>query len=161
MCFFLLVLTPLKLFLYIVIRSLLVLIHNILQLLCYVCFYHLGKLFYLYIRVYLNLNYLNFTWIWVRFSLLHSEYICFPGGSDRKESSCNEEDLSLIPVLERFPGEGHGNPFQFSCLENPHGQKRLVGCSRWGHKELDMAEWLSTWIWNELIFLKEMRSGRD
>ena len=41
----------------------------------------------------------------------------FPGGSDGKESACNE-DLGLIPGLGRSPGEGNGNPFQYSCLEN-------------------------------------------
>jgi len=39
---------------------------------------------------------------------------------------------------------GHGNPLQYSCLENPHGQRSLVGYTPWGHKELDMTEQLST-----------------
>ena len=43
----------------------------------------------------------------------------FPGGSDYKESSCNVGDPGLIPGLGRSPGEGHGNPLQYSCLENP------------------------------------------
>ena len=43
----------------------------------------------------------------------------FPGGSGGKESACNSGDLSLIPGLERSPGEGKGNLFQHSCLENP------------------------------------------
>ena len=43
----------------------------------------------------------------------------FPGVSDGKESTCNEGDLGLIPELERSPGEGNGNPLQYSCLENP------------------------------------------
>jgi len=42
----------------------------------------------------------------------------FPGGSDGKESSCNAGDLGLIPGLGRSTGEGHGNPLQYSCLEN-------------------------------------------
>ena len=58
----------------------------------------------------------------------------FPGGSDGKESACNAGDLGLIPGLGRCPGEGHGNPFQYSCLENPHGQRRLAGYSPWGRK---------------------------
>ena len=37
-------------------------------------------------------------------------------------------------------GGGHGNPFQYSYLENPHGQGNLAGCSPWGHKESDMTE---------------------
>ena len=43
----------------------------------------------------------------------------FPGVSDGKESTCNAGDLGLIPELERSPGEGNGNPLQYSCLENP------------------------------------------
>ena len=41
------------------------------------------------------------------------------GGSDSKESGCNLGDPGLIPGLGGFPGEGNGNPFQYSCLENP------------------------------------------
>ena len=43
----------------------------------------------------------------------------FPGGSDGKASACNAGDLGSIPGLGRSPGEGHGNPLQYSCLENP------------------------------------------
>ena len=42
------------------------------------------------------------------------------------------------------PGGGHGNPLQYSCLENAHGQRSLVGYSPWGPKESDTTEWLST-----------------
>ena len=50
----------------------------------------------------------------------------FPGVSDSKESTCNAGDLSSIPWLGRPPGEGNGNPLQYSCLENPHGQRSLA-----------------------------------
>ena len=43
----------------------------------------------------------------------------FPGGSDGKLSAYNVGDLGSIPGLGRFSGEGNGNPFQYSCLENP------------------------------------------
>ena len=43
----------------------------------------------------------------------------FPGGSEVKVSACNAGDLGLIPGLGRSPGEGNGNPFQYSCLESP------------------------------------------
>ena len=39
-----------------------------------------------------------------------------------------------------YPGEGHGNPLKYSCLENPHGQRSLVGYHPRGHKELDTTE---------------------
>ena len=44
------------------------------------------------------------------------------------------------------PGGGHGNPLQYSGLENPHGQRSLVGCSTWGHRESDATERLSTHV---------------
>ena len=43
----------------------------------------------------------------------------FPGGSDGKESDYNAGDLGSVPKLGRSPGGGHGNPFQYSPLENP------------------------------------------
>ena len=43
----------------------------------------------------------------------------FRGGSDSKESACNAGDLVLMSGLGRSPGEGNGNPLQYSCLENP------------------------------------------
>ena len=43
----------------------------------------------------------------------------FPGGSEVKASACNAEDLGLIPGSGRSPGEGNGNPLQYSCPENP------------------------------------------
>ena len=49
----------------------------------------------------------------------YSRYMGFPGGSDGKESTCNAGDLGSIPGLRRSPGGGHGNPLQYSCLENP------------------------------------------
>ena len=52
------------------------------------------------------------------------------------------------PWVGKIPLEGrHGNPLHYSCLENPHGQRSLVGYSPWGHKELDMTEWLSCAEW--------------
>ena len=43
----------------------------------------------------------------------------FSGGSAGKESACNAGDVGLIPGLGRSPRGGHGNPLQYSCLENP------------------------------------------
>ena len=45
--------------------------------------------------------------------------------------------------LGRSSGEGNGSPLQYSCLENPHGQRNLAGYSLWGLKELNMTEWLT------------------
>ena len=56
------------------------------------------------------------------------------------ESACSTGDPGSIPGLGRSPGGGHGNPLQYSCLENPHGQRSLAGCSPWVCKELDTTE---------------------
>ena len=65
----------------------------------------------------------------------------FPGGSDGKASVYNVRDLGLIPGLGRFPGEGNGNPLQYSCLENPMDGGATDGCySPQGCKESDTTE---------------------
>ena len=46
-------------------------------------------------------------------------------------------NLGMIPGLGRSPGGGHGNLIQYSCLENPYGQRSLAGYSPWCHKELE------------------------
>ena len=65
---------------------------------------------------------------------------CFPGSSACKESACNAGDPVLIPGSGRSPGGGIGYTLQYSCLENPHEQRSLVGYSPWGHKESDTTE---------------------
>jgi len=60
-----------------------------------------------------------------------------------KKSACNAEatgDSVLIPGSGRSPGVRHGNPLQYSCLENPTGQRSLVGYSPYGCKKLDMTK---------------------
>ena len=67
----------------------------------------------------------------------------FPGGTVVKNPPANAGDAGdtgLILGSGRSPGGGHGSPLQYSCLENPHGQRSLVGYSPWGHKELDTTE---------------------
>ena len=67
-------------------------------------------------------------------------YTLLYGGSDDKQSACNAGDLHSIPGLGRSPEERNGNPLQYSCLENPHGQRTLSGYSPWGHKESDRSK---------------------
>ena len=55
-------------------------------------------------------------------------------------------DVGSNPGLGRSPGRGNDNPLQYSCLEDLHGQRSLVGYSPGGHKELDTAESLSTYM---------------
>ena len=78
----------------------------------------------------------------------------FPGGSDGKASVYNVGDLGSIPGSGRFPGEGNGNPLQYSCLENPMdggawcrllsmGSEPGAGYCPWGHKESYTTEQLN------------------
>ena len=53
------------------------------------------------------------------FGVIYTFWWDFPGGSEVKASAWNAGDPGLIPVLGRSPGEGNGNPLQYSCLENP------------------------------------------
>ena len=56
-------------------------------------------------------------------------------------------DLGLIPGLGRSPRGGHGDPLQYSCLENPHGERSLTGYSTGGCKKSDRTDQLSTQHW--------------
>ena len=77
----------------------------------------------------------------IQVSCTGRQILChFPHSSDGKESACNAEDLGSIPGSGRFPEDGNGNPLQYSCLENLHGQRSLAGYSPWGLKESDTTE---------------------
>ena len=69
-----------------------------------------GLYIYIYMHIYIYIIYLSI-------------YVCiywgFPGGSEVKNPPANAEDTDLIPGLGRSPGEGNGNPLQYSCLEIP------------------------------------------
>ena len=60
-----------------------------------------------------------------------------------KESTWNVGNPDLFPGLGRSPGGGHSNPLQYSCLENPHGQRSLVGCSP---KNLQGSQRVRHWV---------------
>ena len=68
-----------------------------------------------------------------------------------KNPTCNAGDMGLIPGLERSPGEGNGNALQHFCLENPHGQRNLMGHSPGGSKESDTTERLNTALYTYMI----------
>ena len=80
----------------------------------------------------------------------------FPMAQAGKDPPFNAGDLGSIPGLGRFPGGGHGNPLQCSCLEIPHGQRSLADYSPWGCKELDMTELLSTAQFSSTIHLLQL-----
>ena len=66
---------------------------------------------------------------WRRDRLPTSVFLGFPAGLDSKESACNVGDLGSISGLRGSLGGGQGNPLLYSCLENPHGWKSLMGYS--------------------------------
>ena len=63
-------------------------------------------------------------------------FLGFPCGSAGKISTCNAGDLGSIPGSGRSSGGGHGNPRQYSWLENPHGERSPVGYSPWGRERV-------------------------
>ena len=63
-------------------------------------------------------------------------FLGFPGDSDGKESACNAGNLGSIPGLGRSPGEGHGNPLQYSCLENSQGHEEPGGIQYMGSQRV-------------------------
>ena len=81
----------------------------------------------------------------------------FPGGSEVKVSASNAGDLGLIPGSGRYPGEGNGNPLQYSCLENPLDGEAWQATV---HKESDTTErlhflpliWAFAVLWNIFFF---------
>ena len=71
------------------------------------------------------------------FTVQYRKLWTFPGGAVVKGPPANagdERDVSLIPGLEKPPGEGNGYPLQYSCLGKSHGWRNLVGYSSWGHR---------------------------
>ena len=72
---------------------------------------------------------------WRRDRLPSTVFMGFPGGSDGKESACNAGHFGLTPGSKgRSPGGGNCYPPQYSCLENPHGQRSLAGYSPCGRR---------------------------
>jgi len=67
----------------------------------------------------------------------------FPGSSDGKESACNASNLGLISGSGRSPGEGNGNPLQYSCLENPMDRRAWWDIVHEVSKESDMTKQLT------------------
>ena len=70
-----------------------------------------------------SLSILKGCWLW-------ASPLC--SGQAGWTSACNAGDPGSIPGLGRSLGGGPGNPLQYSCLENPHGQRSLAGYSPWG-----------------------------
>ena len=75
-----------------------------------------------------------------------------------KNPSAHAGDIKEVgsnPGLGRSPGGRHGNPLQYPCLENPHGQRSLGGYSSWGGKKSDMTERLSHFTSQVTCYMKK------
>ena len=72
------------------------------------------------------------------------------GGSDGKEPACNSEDPASIPGSSRSPGEGNGNPFHYSCLENT--------MDRWAW-QATVHGVAKSWTWLSTLHLKYLEMG--
>ena len=113
-------------------------------------------------RLISHVHNIGFQWILVKIILkssgmifkIQSQLIIKDANQNRNEPSphtcqngCHQKiyrDLGSIPGLGRSLRGGHGNLLQYCCLENPHGQRSLVGYGPWGRKESDPTEQLST-----------------
>ena len=69
--------------------------------------------------------------------------LCFPGGSDGKESACNARDLGSTPGLRRSLGERNNHPFQYSGLGMSMDWEAWWAWGPWCCKESDLTQWLS------------------
>ena len=69
--------------------------------------------------------------LWCTFSFPSGSMRFFPGALDGKESACTAGDPVLTSGSGRSPGEGNGNPLQYSCLENSMDRGDLAGYSPW------------------------------
>ena len=64
----------------------------------------------------------------------------FPGGKNLPENAGDITDVNSVLWWGRSSEVGNGHPLQYSCLENPHGQRSLVGCNPYHHREWDTTE---------------------
>ena len=85
---------------------------------------------YIYTHIHTHILLLLYIYIYI---YIHT-HTCFPGSLAGKESTCNAGDPSSVLGLEKSPGEGIGYPLQYSCLENPHGQRSLAGYNPWSSR---------------------------
>ena len=77
----------------------------------------------------------------------------FPGGSNGKEFAYSAEDPGSIPGLGKSLGDRNGNPFQYFLPGEFHREWSLVGYSPWDHKESNTTEWLTYFVFLDLLYL--------
>ena len=107
-------------------------------------------------RIYKYLSHFLKIEYFTMFNHILIECLGFSCGTRGKESSCNAGDsrnTGLIPGWGRSPGEGHGNPFQCSCLENPMDREDWEGtvhgvAKRWTWLKLLSTHALKVMVWS-------------
>ena len=88
---------------------------------CIYIYIHIYTYTCIYIHIHAYTCIYIYVYVWVSQVVLAVNNMPANAGDTR--------DVGLVPGLGRSPGGGHGNPFQYSCLENPHGQRSLKGYS--------------------------------
>ena len=86
-----------------------------------------------------NWNFILFFLIFIGVLMIWASQVV-PVVKNPSVSAEDIRDMGSIHRWRRSPGGGHGNPLQYSCLENPHGQRSLVSGSPRDHKKLDTTE---------------------
>ena len=100
-------------------------------------------------------NCLNHIMLWE--NLYMNIYKCWASPvAHGEEFACIAGDLGSISGLGRFHGGGHNNPLQYSCQENPHGQRSLAGFSLWGRRESDIPKVTEYAYVNVRVFFSPM-----
>ena len=127
-----------------------------------ICFFHIA--FFLYLVFHLD-SYLVYLIIYIIACLLLSKRMGFPSGSVGKESARHAGDLGSVPGLGRFPGEGSGNPLQYSGLENSmdrrarqaadHGSQRIRhDCATFTFFEFSKRMGLKAWLGSLRLYIR-------
>ena len=103
---------------------------------------------YIYVHTYIYIHIHTYIYIYTHihtYIYIYTYIYGFPGDSVVKSllaSAGDARDMGSIPRSGRSLGVENGNLLQYSCLENPHGQRSLAGYSPWGHKDSDLTEQL-------------------
>ena len=113
-------------------------------------------------RVFSNTTVQKHQFFGAQLSLCSSFLFGFPGGSDSKASACSAGNQGSIPGSGRSPGEGNGNPLQYSCPENPMSSRAwqptvfpvvMYGCESWTIKKAEHQgiNAFELWCWRRLL----------
>ena len=115
---------------------------------------------------YIHICVCAWVYVYIYIRLPSYIYIASQMALQVKNPHAKARDAGLIPELGRSPGGGHGNPLQYSCLENSIDRRSLVGCSSWGgrvghdwahtHTNIQISESLGCILKTNTIFVNHL-----